>query len=576
MQQVEARPRGADEYLRGTWRLIDEEGGERVRETRSYWQDQRGRKQGVHSKRLVVFDAPENIRGTAFLVVSQLRPEAEDLRWIYLPGLRKVRRVSGSDRGQSFAGTDFFYEDLAERGVDEDEHRLLRRALDGRPHHVIESRRAVGVRAARAWIDAERFTFSKLGSTTSPTGSRSDSRWAGARSTGCGSGTSWRWSTCCRHRTVVETLEVGHDQRLGDEVWSEARGPRRAGAACRTPRRSRPPRSPRPRSRPARGRGDARERHRLAAAQPRQIEKSQNRAELGWTSSCDGLSAHVHGRLLYDPVAKLVGPDPDFGQRPRPLAGGRLEQARGRAARAAPRLERAARARRAWTCAWASGRWCGDSRSGCASWTWSTPRTSASSSWTSSSCPRRSRAHAPICSWAGSRSGALLPTSSPTPARPESGSRSTPAAWAGAGAGRRPGAPPLVQLSGDDAPATGGSRARPSACAPPEVVRGVDLALHYFDRIDPRGVFRRRVRPVALGAGPPLPLNQVEREFERVRSLGFSVSTSRGPFTLWGEGMLSHGRPYVVNDLSDGDGGVRRPIWSTRWGWTGAAGRRCS
>jgi hypothetical protein len=227
MQRVEARPRGADEYLRGTWRLIDDEGQERVRETRSYWQDQRGRAQGVHSKRLVVFDAPQNIRGTAFLVVSHVRPEAEDLRWIYLPGLRKVRRVSGSQSADSFAGTDFAYEDLSERGVDEDEHRLLRdEPIDGRPHHVVESTpRAESAYARRvAWIDAERFTVSKLELYDQPERmqKRLSARWRQVDGL-------WFWDRlemehlARRHRTVIETLEVGHDQKLGDEVWSEAR-----------------------------------------------------------------------------------------------------------------------------------------------------------------------------------------------------------------------------------------------------------------------------------------------------------------------------------------------------------------
>jgi hypothetical protein len=227
MLKVEARPRGADEFLRGTWRLVDEKGGERVRETRSYWQDQRARKNGVHSRRLVIFDAPENIRGTAFLVQSQLAPEAEDLRWIYLPGLRKVRRVSGAQRGDAFAGTDFAYEDLAERGVDEDEHRLLRdEPLDGRIQHVVESTPVAESAYARrvAWIDAERFTLSKLELYDRPDRlqKRLTARWRQADGL-------WFWDRLemehllRRHRTVVETREVAHDQRLGDELWSEAR-----------------------------------------------------------------------------------------------------------------------------------------------------------------------------------------------------------------------------------------------------------------------------------------------------------------------------------------------------------------
>jgi hypothetical protein len=227
MARVEARPRGADEFLRGTWRLIDADGHERTRETRAYWQDQRGRGEGLHSKRLVVFDSPPNLKDTAFLVVSHLAPDADDLRWIYLPALRKVRRVAGSDRGQSFTGTDFAYEDLAERGVDEDEHRWLRsEALEGRPHHVVESTpRAASAYARRVvWVDAEHFTVSRIEFYDPPERLQKvlQARWQQVDGL-------WFWQRLemehlvRRHRTVVETTEVGHDLGLGDEVWSEAR-----------------------------------------------------------------------------------------------------------------------------------------------------------------------------------------------------------------------------------------------------------------------------------------------------------------------------------------------------------------
>jgi len=225
-ERVDARPRGADQELRATWRLIDENGGERVRETRTFWRDHRGDQGDLHSKRLIVFDAPAPIRGTAFLVWSQRDPGDEDPRWIYLPALRKVRRIAAGDRGRSFVGTDFAYEDLAERAVEEDTHRLVRREeLDGRPHYVLESRpRGESSYERRLqWVDAERWTVSKVELYDRPDRLAKvlDIRWQQVDGI-------WAWRHLemrdprREHRTVVEVEEVRHDQGLDDSLFTES------------------------------------------------------------------------------------------------------------------------------------------------------------------------------------------------------------------------------------------------------------------------------------------------------------------------------------------------------------------
>ena len=104
MERVDRRPRGRDEMLRATWRLLDSRGGERVRETRSYWLDRRGSADGIRARRLIFFDAPATVKDTAFLVWSSERADEDDGRWIYLPALRQVRRIAGGDRANSFMG----------------------------------------------------------------------------------------------------------------------------------------------------------------------------------------------------------------------------------------------------------------------------------------------------------------------------------------------------------------------------------------------------------------------------------------------------------------------------------------
>lgn len=166
MERVDHRQRGPDQRLRMTWHLREPSGRERVRETRSYWRDYRDADSKLRSKRLIVFDAPPDVRETALLVWSYRSAGVDDDRWIYLPALRKVRRVAGADRGRSFTGSEFSYDDLGDRELDEDTHVLLRSEdASGRELYVVESsaRDPDSPYARRVqWIDALNFTIPRI------------------------------------------------------------------------------------------------------------------------------------------------------------------------------------------------------------------------------------------------------------------------------------------------------------------------------------------------------------------------------------------------------------------------------
>jgi outer membrane lipoprotein-sorting protein len=83
---------------------------------------------------------PAGIINTRFLSVEN-RNGGDD-QWIFLPALKKVRRIAASEGSGSFVGTDFSYSDIAStnRGADLDTHRILREEnLRGRRCYVIES-----------------------------------------------------------------------------------------------------------------------------------------------------------------------------------------------------------------------------------------------------------------------------------------------------------------------------------------------------------------------------------------------------------------------------------------------------
>ena len=72
---------------------------------------------------LVVFSQPSDVRGTVYLVKKHVGKD--DDRWLYLPGLDLVKRISAGDKRTSFVGADYFYEDVSGRRPDEDTHELI-------------------------------------------------------------------------------------------------------------------------------------------------------------------------------------------------------------------------------------------------------------------------------------------------------------------------------------------------------------------------------------------------------------------------------------------------------------------
>ncbi|MCK6547442.1 outer membrane lipoprotein-sorting protein [Myxococcota bacterium] len=85
----------------------------------------------------VEFTAPADVAGTKFLSIEEKGKEAD--QFIYLPAFKKVKRVVGAQRSQSFMGTDFSYDDLDGRRVDDQEwKRLADEPLAGQDCYVIE------------------------------------------------------------------------------------------------------------------------------------------------------------------------------------------------------------------------------------------------------------------------------------------------------------------------------------------------------------------------------------------------------------------------------------------------------
>lgn len=143
-----------------TFRLVNAQGQERVRETTGQTKLLPGT---TDNRRIVVFNAPADIRGTKTLLVEHAG--ADDDIWIYLPAMKKVRRLVASNKKDSFVGTDFSYGDVIGQKVEDWNHRILRQeASGGFDCWVIESTPATpqvadtsGYSKRLSWIDKRSF-----------------------------------------------------------------------------------------------------------------------------------------------------------------------------------------------------------------------------------------------------------------------------------------------------------------------------------------------------------------------------------------------------------------------------------
>ena len=160
-QQLNARDDGETLSQSVAMELIDRRGKVRQRRIRSF------RKYYGEDKRMVIFfEAPKNIKGTAFLTYDYAGTSREDDQWLYLPALHKVRRISASDRGDYFLGTDFTFEDVKKAGKVEIDDYTFDRAgeevVDGRRCHVVDAvpvsekvAGELGYGRVRLWVDAQ-------------------------------------------------------------------------------------------------------------------------------------------------------------------------------------------------------------------------------------------------------------------------------------------------------------------------------------------------------------------------------------------------------------------------------------
>lgn len=90
--------------------LIAKNGKERVRRLSAHMRDR-----GSDQDQVMFFMEPVRVKDTGILTYDYDDPERDDDQWLYLPAMRKTRRIAGADKSGSFLGSDFTFADMTRR-----------------------------------------------------------------------------------------------------------------------------------------------------------------------------------------------------------------------------------------------------------------------------------------------------------------------------------------------------------------------------------------------------------------------------------------------------------------------------
>lgn len=115
--------------------------------------------QGDGDKSMSIFDKPGDVKGTTFL--SHTHVKKSDDQWLYLPAVKRVKRISSANKSGPFMGSEFSFEDLSSQEVDKYQHIFVsEETIDGRTTFKLEqipTYAKSGYKKRITWIDQEHY-----------------------------------------------------------------------------------------------------------------------------------------------------------------------------------------------------------------------------------------------------------------------------------------------------------------------------------------------------------------------------------------------------------------------------------
>ena len=121
MEKVNARDTGDRSITEMEMILIDKKGNKRVRKLKTF-----GLEKGKDSLSLMFFLSPADIRNTGFLTFDYDESGKDDDQWLFLPALRKTKRIAAGDKSGSFMGSDLNYSDMTSPDLDLYDYTLMK------------------------------------------------------------------------------------------------------------------------------------------------------------------------------------------------------------------------------------------------------------------------------------------------------------------------------------------------------------------------------------------------------------------------------------------------------------------
>ncbi|WP_265942047.1 outer membrane lipoprotein-sorting protein [Dechloromonas sp. A34] len=127
---------GKDFKARVVMKLINRDGAERIREMTMLRKN--AGEAGGEQKYFMYFFQPADVKDMSFMIYKY--PAKDDDRWMFIPAINMVKRIAAQDKRSSFVGSDFTYEDVSGRDIDDDSHVIEREEKVGsRDSYVVKS-----------------------------------------------------------------------------------------------------------------------------------------------------------------------------------------------------------------------------------------------------------------------------------------------------------------------------------------------------------------------------------------------------------------------------------------------------
>jgi hypothetical protein len=160
MEEAQKRTTATSQHYAGTLQVFDARG--KISDKR--WTFDRLGSHGS-SKSILRFTDPPEVKGVALLVVNH--PERASDQWMWTPAIQRDRRVALQDRSQRFFGTDFSFEDLEERDVNQYDFSMDgEETLNGAPCWRIDATPRKGKSSqytkSRVWVRKDNYAYQKV------------------------------------------------------------------------------------------------------------------------------------------------------------------------------------------------------------------------------------------------------------------------------------------------------------------------------------------------------------------------------------------------------------------------------